>query len=63
MDLFTPVIQEEKYHNHFRVLLSESAAPVRKTLSSWADGFLDRDNKFIKEFQSTFNSSFWELYL
>src|SRR5699024_11891260 len=25
--------------------------------------FQDRDNKFVKEFQTTFNSSFWELYL
>lgn len=63
MDLFTPVIQEDKYHNHFKVLLSSSATPVRKILSFWAEGFLDRDNKFIKEFQNTFNSSFWELYL
>lgn len=26
-------------------------------------GFEDRDGKFVKEFQTTFNSSFWELYL
>ena len=23
----------------------------------WAEGFIDRDNKFVHEFQSTFNSS------
>jgi hypothetical protein len=27
------------------------------------DGFVDRDGKIIKEFQTTFNSNFWELYL
>jgi len=26
-------------------------------------GFKDRDGKFVKEFQTTFDSSFWELYL
>lgn len=25
--------------------------------------YIDRDGKFVKEFQTTFNSSFWELYL
>ena len=32
-------------------------------LEDWADGFVDRDGKFVKEFQTTFHSSFWELYL
>lgn len=32
-------------------------------LTDWAQGFLDRDGKFVTEFQTTFNSSFWELYL
>lgn len=26
-------------------------------------GFEDRDGKFVREFQTTYNSSFWELYL
>lgn len=25
--------------------------------------FIDRDNKFINEFQTTFHSSFWELFI
>src|SRR5690606_15670267 len=25
--------------------------------------FVDRDNKFVEQFQTTFNSCFWELYL
>lgn len=32
-------------------------------LNDWVDGFVDRDGKFVSEFQRTFNSSFWELYL
>lgn len=32
-------------------------------MARWAEGFEDRDGKFIKEFQTTFESSFWELYL
>jgi hypothetical protein len=32
-------------------------------LTDWARGFIDRDGKFVKEFQTTFNSCFWELYV
>lgn len=35
----------------------------RKILESWTEGFVDRDNKIIKEFQTSFHSSFWEFYL
>ena len=30
---------------------------------AWAKGFIDRDKKFIYEFQTTFESCLWELYL
>ncbi|HEY6898958.1 MAG TPA: hypothetical protein VI279_16985 [Rhodocyclaceae bacterium] len=36
---------------------------ARDVLEDWAKGFEDRDGKFVQEFQTTFNSSFWELYL
>lgn len=42
--------------------MSDSAS-VRRVLDSWAEGFVDRDGKFVSEFQTTFNSCFWELYL
>jgi hypothetical protein len=32
-------------------------------LAKWAERFIDRDGKFLQEFQTTFNSCFWELYL
>ena len=40
--------------------------PVQETLTMWSTGLLDRkkeSSKFINEFQLSFNSSFWELYL
>jgi len=35
----------------------------RAVVRDWAEGFQDRDGKFVEEFQTTFNSCFWELYL
>jgi len=32
-------------------------------LQDWGRGFQDRDGKFVKEFQTSFEPSFWELYL
>jgi hypothetical protein len=32
-------------------------------VQQWAEGFPDRDGKFVQEFQITFNSPFWEIYL
>lgn len=63
MDLFTPIVPVEKQHPLFRMLLEEKYAPERQVLISWAKGFQDRDGKFVQEFQKTFESSFWELYL
>src|ERR1700721_451910 len=63
MDLFKPVISQEKLHYNFNMTIKPNAAGVREVLSGWADGFIDRDGKFIEEFQTTYNSSFWELYL
>jgi hypothetical protein len=65
MDLFTPVVPQEYQHPNFRHITKpgyyESAS---KVLNNWANGFVDRDGKFVKEFQTIgFNSSFWELYL
>jgi hypothetical protein len=32
-------------------------------LQDWASGFQDRDGKFVKELQTSFEPAFWELYL
>ncbi|UHA73503.1 hypothetical protein [Paenibacillus sp. 481] len=61
MDLLTPVVEEDKLHHNFKMLLSET--DTHKVLKSWVLGFVDRDKKFVEQFQTTFNSCFWELYL
>jgi hypothetical protein len=44
-------------------LLKKRSTANRAVLEKWADGFGDRDGKFVREFQTTFNSAFWELYI
>lgn len=74
MDLFTPLVEEKKFHPNFKAVLDHTIPKgyvsiginlekERQTLLSWCKGFPDRDNKFVKEFQTTFNTSFWEIYL
>ena len=63
INLFKIVIKEEKLHSHFKYLLKNENSKLRDVLSEWAIGFKDRDNKFVKQFQETFNSSFWEIYI
>jgi len=63
MDLFTPVVERTKLHRNFLHAAEVATEYDRAVLESWARGFADRDGKFVHEFQTTFNSSFWELYL
>lgn len=57
-------IPEEKIHPKFRLLRDSVMMERQRTiLKSWTEGFVDRDNKIIEEFQTTFHSSFWEFYL
>jgi len=63
MDLFTPIVPEAQQHQVFKMLLEPRHAPERAVLENWAQGFVDRDGKFVQEFQTTFESSLWELYL
>lgn len=63
MELFTPIVESSRQHPNFRAILSPMCGPERNVLDAWATGFEDRDGKFVIEFQTTFNSSFWELYL
>lgn len=60
MDLFNLIIPENKLHKNFKTIMHNKH--LTETISSLADGFEDRDGKFVKEFQSTFNSSLWEIY-
>jgi hypothetical protein len=64
MDLFTPIVPEEQQHPYFRFITQPGlCTPELEVIKGWAKGFIDRDGKFAKELQTTFNSSFWELYL
>src|SRR5262249_36312663 len=63
MDFFTPVVPVQSLHSNFRRLADKHSAADRAVLSQWAEGFKDRDGKFVREFQTTFNSGFWELYI
>ena len=63
LDLFTPVVAPARLHPNFMHIAQKAAQEDRDVLTAWADGFADRDGKFVVEFQTTFNSSFWELYL
>ena len=63
MDLFLPQVKPSKQHFMFKMMLEERFAPERQVLNAWAEGFLDRDGKFVREFQTTFESGLWELYL
>ncbi len=49
-------------HNNFLRIMNENNKPIRKVIEDWSKDFVDRDKKFIDEFQLTFNSSYWELY-
>jgi hypothetical protein len=63
IDLFKLAVGEDKLHQNFKALREEKLPYAREVLSNWVNGFVDRDNKVVKEFQTTFNSTFWELYL
>lgn len=63
MDLFLPVVEEARFHQHFRALLDPARAAERGEFLRWAYGFPDRDGKLVSEFQISFNSVFWEVYL
>lgn len=66
LDLFAQVssLEENKLHPKFKLLRDNiNLTPLRAILETWADGFIDRDNKIIKEFQISFHSVLWELYI
>ena len=63
MRLFEPLVDETRQHANFKNIVRPGNGFALDVLSDWAKGFVDRDGKFVEEFQTTFNSSFWELYL
>ncbi|MDS7598418.1 hypothetical protein [Agrobacterium tumefaciens] len=67
MDLFDPRFRSERLHAHFRAISADAGyMKVQPVIQAWATGLLNRkgeSDKFINEFQTTFNSAMWELYL
>ena len=63
MDLFTPIVPPDRFHPNFASCIARRNQHDEAVIANWVDGFIDRDGKFVEEFQTTFNSSFWELYL
>lgn len=63
LDLFTPIVPVANFHPAFAQIVQHQLPYERKVLNQWAEDFVDRDGKFVKEFQTSFDSSFWELYL
>jgi hypothetical protein len=57
-------VAKEKWHPKVQLLNDDRLFyPERKIIQGWTEGLIDRDNKMIKEFQTTFHSCFWEFYL
>ena len=66
MDIFKVIseLNDDKLHPKYKLLRDEFYyRNSKKIINEWVDGFVDRDQKIIKEFQTTFHSSFWEFYL
>lgn len=66
LDLYKNIkgMDEAKQHKKFLLLKNESQLRhEREILNNWTEGLIDRDNKFVNQFQETFHSSFWETYL
>lgn len=63
MGLFDLVVKKGALHPDFERIMDDPYK--KKVLERWSDERLinrDGNYKFVKEFQTTFNSSFWELY-
>ncbi|MEJ8553758.1 hypothetical protein [Tepidibacter sp. Z1-5] len=57
-------LSEDKIHEKFKLIKNNVMLYAeREVLNDWTKDFIDRDNKIVKEFQTTFHSSLWEFYL
>jgi hypothetical protein len=63
MDFFSPVVPPARWHHNFSHAMAPYRQAERDLFNAWAEGFPDRDGKLIAEFQTSFNSTFWEVYL
>jgi len=65
IDLFTPVVPEERQHPYFTALAGQAGfASARGIINSMMPYFTDVDGNFVEQFQSTgFDARVWELCL
>ena len=67
MNLFETRMPENRLHSFYKLIVNDpKTVPVQAVIQSWANGLLNRrgeQKKFVNEFQTTFNSAFWEIYL
>lgn len=63
LPLFKDVAEEAVQHPIYRMIRDGDYEPERQVLLDWSSGFKDRDGKFCHEFQTSFESCLWELYL
>lgn len=61
-DLFKPLPNIKNLNSNLSNYIKSSSENSKNVFREWSDGFIDRDNKFVYEFQSTFESMLWELY-
>lgn len=63
MNLFSIIVPECDVHPVLQRILTIGNGFNMDVVNDWARGFIDRDGKFVKEFQISFSSSLWELYI
>lgn len=64
INLFTPVVPEDRLHLAFKGLAHRGYEPARRMLEDIAATFNDKDGNFVKDFQTSgFDARLWELYL
>lgn len=65
MNIFEDLkIKEEKLHTKYKLIRDNlQLTGEQEVLRDWVGGFEDRDNKIVKQFQTTFHSTLWEFYL
>lgn len=67
MELFKLAVKEERLHPLFkRIVSTKTYEPTIDIINNWSTGLMGRkkeSKKFIQDFQLSFNSSLWELYL
>jgi hypothetical protein len=65
VDLFSPIVAENKLHPYFVALNSESAfLSAKSIINEIMPHYIDIDGNFVEQFQTTgFDSRLWELYI